>query len=168
MKEGVVDLEVHVSLHIALGQLCPMRKVYLKGARVGGGGGGEMNYTNADGGMGVTSSRLKNYNGSTSLNLCINQKLSFPIEVKDLPRASRVLFRLWGWRKKKKGGSGVDANSTNAVFLGWVACTVFDFKGDDDDDDDSDDDVPYVMKVQCTHASISLSFYLSLCLLHGV
>jgi hypothetical protein len=100
----------------------------------GGGGGGEMNYTNADGGVGVTSSRLKNYNGSTSLNLCINQKLSFPIEVKDLPRASRVLFRLWGWRKKKKSGAGVDANSTNAVFLGWVACTVFDFKGDDVDD----------------------------------
>ena len=55
------------------------------------------------------------------------------------------MFQIWGWKKKGKHLSmgkdsqyslwdtpvtyGASTNAPNAVFIGWAACTIFDFKG---------------------------------------
>jgi CRP-like cAMP-binding protein len=48
-------------------------------------------------------------------NLC--KEIVFDIDVRDLPRAARILFRISATKKKKKS------------ILGWAASPVFDFKG---------------------------------------
>ena len=56
--------------------------------------------------------------------MCVNLKnrIQFDILTKDLPRATRILFRVSGSRRRKGGFSP----------LGWAAAPVFDFKGNVD------------------------------------
>ncbi len=138
-KENLQNLELHVSLHLALGQLCSMRKLNINdqgntGAR------DRFNQEVAD-----TRKTTKVRSNASTIQLNINQTLQFDIPVRDLPRATRLLFQLWGWKKKGKHLSmgkesnfalwdspvtyGSATNAANAVFLGWAACTIFDFKG---------------------------------------
>mmetsp|Transcript_34230 Transcript_34230/g.75420 ORF Transcript_34230/g.75420 Transcript_34230/m.75420 type:complete len:1239 (+) Transcript_34230:443-4159(+) len=165
--EGLTQLEIHVSLHLALGQLCPLKKVHINDkssmsskdldrlAREN-----EAKFAKAaaerdrerererereneresewkqEGSVGRRPARRLTRGKSTyknNIHLNINQTLDFDIAVSDLPRATRVLFQLWGWKSKGRGkpDKNGDGNvlSPHAVFLGWAACTVFDFKG---------------------------------------
>jgi CRP-like cAMP-binding protein len=134
-REGLQNLEVHVSLHLALGQLCSMRKVNIndRGPAV----------DVSDSPASRRTAKVKLNNGTIQLN--VHQQIQFDIAVRDLPRAARLLFQIWGWKKKGKHLSmGKESNyslwdtpvtaspatnAPNAVFLGWAACTIFDFKG---------------------------------------
>lgn len=112
MKEGLVALELQVSLHLALTQLCESQKLVLDlptasptvtSNKSSGGGRGAI--------------------PSLSFNFSMHQRVTFGISVRDMPRAARILVKVTGY-KKKKGSSG-----SNKVSLGWAACVVFDFKG---------------------------------------
>jgi CRP-like cAMP-binding protein len=134
-KEALQNIEVHVSLHLALGQLCSMRKVNINDK------GPEVVVSDSPGSRRTTKVKLNR--GTILLN--VHQQIQFDIAVRDLPRASRLLFQIWGWKKKGKHLSmgkdsnyslwdtpvtfGAATNAPNAVFLGWAACTIFDFKG---------------------------------------
>ena len=134
-KEALQNLEIHVSLHLALGQLCSMKKVNINDQ-----GSGPPVVLDSPGRKITT---VKATQGT--IQLAVHQQLQFDIAVKDVPRASRLLFQLWGWRKKGKHLSmgresnyslwdspvvyGASTNAPNAVFIGWAACTIFDFKG---------------------------------------
>lgn len=133
-KEALQNLEIHVSLHLALGQLCSMRKVNINDKGPG-------NVSDSPGSSRTTKVKLTR----GTIQLGVHQQIQFDIAVRDLPRASRLLFQIWGWRKKGKHLSmskdsnyslwdspvtyGAATNAPNAVFLGWAACTIFDFKG---------------------------------------
>lgn len=140
-REALQNLEIHVSLHLALNQLCSMRKVNINDR-------GPADMLDSPGsrrgnGSPSTTKVIKAPRGT--IQLSVNQQIQFDIAVRDLPRASRLLFQLWGWRKKGKHLSmgkesnyslwdspvtyGPATNAPNAVFLGWAACTIFDFKG---------------------------------------
>lgn len=103
-KEGVTGIEVEVSLHLALNILCEPQKIIMEGTK-------------------PTSTKKT---GDVEFNLSGRQRLQFDIDVKDLPRATRVLFKIVGYKKKKAGQSSA---GLPRIFLGWAACTVFDFKG---------------------------------------
>ena len=138
-KEGLQNLEIHVSLHLALGQLCSMRKLNINDQ--GGSAGRDRNNHDIVDTRKVTKVKAQ----SSSILLHVHQPVQFDIPVRDLPRATRLLFQLWGWKKKGKHLSmgkestyslwdspvtyGSATNAANAVFLGWAACTIFDFKG---------------------------------------
>ena len=84
--------------------------------------------------------------------VAVRKRLTFDIAVSDVPRAARILIKLWGFKRKAKidssGGSSssgngsvgsgtwgvhssgiADAVAAGGVFLGWTASTIFDFKG---------------------------------------
>eukprot|EP01034_Spumella_vulgaris_P029242 gene29242-36259_t len=118
MKEGLTALEITVSLHLALNLLCEPRKVHQDIP-----GNTRQSVTI---GSSRQSSRLNSQGG---LMIQLRERLEFDIDVRDLPRATRILFRIAGHKKKKATGTSSAANSANRVCLGWVACTIFDFKG---------------------------------------
>jgi len=89
-KEGLNFVEVTLSLHLALNTLCETRTVVI------------------------------DLNAPSGTDIKMRRRIEFPISVRDLPRATRILFKLSG--KKRKGG-------TSSVPLGWAAATLFDFKG---------------------------------------
>lgn len=136
-KENLQNLEIHISLHLALGQLCSMRKVNINDHGATGG------RVEIDSPGGRRTTKVKVNRGTIQLN--VHQQVQFDIAVKDIPRATRILFQLWGWKKKGKALSmgkesnyslwdspvvyGASTNAPNAVFIGWAACTIFDFKG---------------------------------------
>lgn len=148
LSEGILSIEVHVSLHMALRELCPMKVVAVdlpilatgagdRGSRFGGGS--------------------YRYSGSPleDIFVPIRRRLCFDIEVSNIPRAARVLIKVFGLKKKASSSSNsssssssgsysngsADANSFSAeslanqvvlsggICMGWAACTVFDFKG---------------------------------------
>jgi len=139
-KENLQNLEIHVSLHLALGQLCSMRKLNINDQ----GGSGARDRNNNEVVDTRKFTKVKSVN-SNNIQLNVHQQVQFDIAVRDLPRATRLLFQLWGWKKKGKHMSmgkesnyslwdspvtyGAASNAANAVFLGWAACTIFDFKG---------------------------------------
>ena len=106
-KEGIVQLCVTISLHLALGQLCSeqviIRDVEATGAIMsikssksmttisGGGGGSDSNSS--------SSSSMRE-----PLYVRFNDDVFFDINVNDLPRATRILFRVAGKKKKPKTG----------------------------------------------------------------
>lgn len=100
LKENLVALELQVSLHLALTQLCEPRKVMLDLPVLKAGGRSSL----------------------PSLNFAMQERLEFDVSMRDLPRATRILVKLSGYRKKKSAGG-------LRVFLGWTACVAFDFKG---------------------------------------
>ncbi len=117
-KEGLTAVEITVSLHLALNMLCEPRKVHQdiparNGSTQQGGGNRDSTRVNSQGG----------------LQIQLRERLEFDIAVKDLPRATRILFRVAGHKKKKGSSAASAANSSARVSLGWVACTIFDFKG---------------------------------------
>jgi phosphatidylinositol-4,5-bisphosphate 3-kinase len=108
IKENLVALELQVSLHLALSQLCDAQKVFLdlpSGKPANGGGSG------------------RSATPSFSFNFSVHERVAFDVSVRDLPRATRVLVKVSGYKKKKGSAPG------NRILLGWVACVIFDFKG---------------------------------------
>jgi hypothetical protein len=121
-REGLVSVELQASLHLALSHLCDTRYALLDLA-------------------GSDRQQAQPVRRAASTHLTLEERMSFDISVRDLPRATRILFKLYGWRKKRAGassGSSATAasslasnSSSNAgrVALGWAACTLYDFKG---------------------------------------
>jgi len=115
-KEGLQFLEIKVSLHLALNMLCEAEVAWKDiPTRITPGSGSSRE-----------STRMNSQGG---LQIQFSERLEFGIEMKDLPRATRILFRIAGHKKKTKGGTASRENSAVRVPLGWVACTIFDFKG---------------------------------------
>jgi CRP-like cAMP-binding protein len=107
-REGLSVIEVQVSLFLALNQLCPSQSVFLD----------------------VNSRSPTRTNGSENeMQFSLRDKLSFAIDIKDLPRASRIMFKIVGYKKKRGMNPTPQQASNNRVFFGWAACTAFDFKG---------------------------------------
>jgi CRP-like cAMP-binding protein len=104
-KENLTSLELQVSLHFALQQLCEPRRVLLD--------------------LPAYSNNNNNNSDWRNFQFALQERLQFNIAVRDLPRATRILVKLSGYRKKKSSSS----SGNNRVFLGWVACVAFDFKG---------------------------------------
>lgn len=109
-REAVLSLEVHVSLHQALGELCWMRSVTVDlpvhassatEAAAGGSGSGVGNRS--------SSSSFKNSKVLSKeledIVVSIRKRLAFDILVSDVPRAARLLVKLWGFKKKAKSVS---------------------------------------------------------------
>jgi CRP-like cAMP-binding protein len=90
-------LEVTVSLHLALNVLCNPRSVIIELPVSGG-------------------------TSSDEINLTLRNRLIFNISTRDLPRATRILFRVGGSKKRKGPFSAI----------GWAAAPIFDFKGNMD------------------------------------
>lgn len=116
IKESVVGLELVVSLHLSLGKLCPPQSARfdLPPALFSG--------TKRKSGVRDV--------GEPTAFATIGERLVFDLAVRDLPRATRVLFRLVGLKKKGTTSIGSGSNSSNTIVpLGWAAATLFDFKG---------------------------------------
>jgi CRP-like cAMP-binding protein len=141
-KENLHNIELHVSLHLALGQLCSMRKININDQ--GNSAAKDRNQVEITDSAGHRrTTKVKLPGGTITLN--VHQQVQFDINVADVPRAARLLFQVWGWKKKGRAMSIKDTsnyslwdsptvynastNAPNAVFLGWAACTIFDFKG---------------------------------------
>ncbi len=106
-KEGISQISITISLHLALGQLCPQRTI--------------IRDLPVDSSSSSSSTKGKGRRmSSVSSHLRFHDEVVFDISVKDLPRAARILFRVGGLRKKPKGAP--------LMPLGWTAVTVFDFK----------------------------------------
>jgi CRP-like cAMP-binding protein len=109
---SVKYLELVVSLHLGVSQLCHSRSVIVEIPTPG-------SSTSPDG-KSTTSKRRKSLvatSGEMSLNL--RNRLIFNIATRDLPRAARILYRVGG-SKKKKGPYDP---------IGWAAAPIYDFKG---------------------------------------
>lgn len=117
-KEGLTGIEITVSLHLALNQLCEPRKIHQDiPSKV---------VSSNSAAPSRSSTRVNQHGG---LQIQLRERLEFNIAVRDLPRATRVLFRIAGHKKKKSSSASSSSNSAARVVLGWVACTIFDFKG---------------------------------------
>ena len=55
--------------------------------------------------------------------------MEFGIAVRDLPRATRILFKIVGRTLTRRKGPPPPSGPSSGVGLGWVAATLFDFKG---------------------------------------
>lgn len=106
-RENLTVLEIQVSLFLALTQLCPSQSVFL-----------DIN--------GRFSTRI---NGENEMQFNSRDRLTFDLDVKDLPRAARIMLKLIGYKKKRGLNPTPQQASNNRIFLGWAACTTFDFKG---------------------------------------
>lgn len=106
-KENLVALELQVSLHLALTQLCEAQKLML-----------DLPASSPT----ITSGKSSSSAASLNFNFSVHQRVTFDISVRDLPRAARILVKVAGYKKKK-------GSASSRVNLGWVACVVFDFKG---------------------------------------
>lgn len=106
-REGLTVIEVQVSLYLALTLLCSSQSVFLD-----------------------VNNRTPNRNSAESeMQFSIQERLKFGIEIKDLPRATRIMLKISGYKKKRGMNSTAQQAANNRVFLGWAACTAFDFKG---------------------------------------
>lgn len=98
-KENLLILELTVSLHLALTTLCSPKKIVLDLPQKG-----------------------TNNKGIPNINFSLQEKLIFDdIDVRNLPRATRIMVKLAGYKKKKM-------SEKSRLFLGWTACVAFDFK----------------------------------------
>lgn len=100
-RESLSTIEIQVSLHLALNVLCDNQKISIECRNI--------------------NNMKRNSLTDQDFQLA-NELLQFDIDVRDLPRATRILFKIIGYKKKK-------GKDENRVFLGWTACTAFDFKG---------------------------------------
>jgi hypothetical protein len=106
---SVKYLELVVSLHLGVSQLCHSRAVIVEIPIPGSG--------TSDGKVAKRRKSIVANCGEMSLNL--RNRLIFNIATRDLPRAARILYRVGG-SKKKKGPFEP---------IGWAAAPIFDFKG---------------------------------------
>lgn len=102
VREGIVSVEISVSLYLALCPLCEPQVLALP-----------------------LPKRLGEVVETSIVSLLINDRVTLGISVRDLPRAARILFRLGGRRRNSKA----KGDHRSLVPLGWTATTVFDFKG---------------------------------------
>lgn len=117
-KEGMAFLEVQVALFLAMTPLCEPVTLSVEVAPKASTRG--------------NSSRLvRNNDGQWVLSL--QERLSFNITVRDLPRATRALIKIYGCRRKRTSSStqlgAAATTSAGRIPLGWSACTLYDFKG---------------------------------------
>lgn len=105
-------LEVTISLNLALNTLCPPRVVYVDVP---------------EGGRRKKARKL----GEAGFAIHLANVVEFDIDVKDLPRACRVLFTVKGIKKKNLSQNSAERGNLaeDNVFLGWAAAPCFDFKG---------------------------------------
>lgn len=123
-KEGFNAIEFCASLHLALTPLCDLCSMVTDLSRP------------------PSKSTSKDDAGPLSWTLPLQDRLTFHIDVRDIPRATRVLCRLYGFRRKKSAGiagspsvtissaaTSSSATVPGRMLLGWAACTLYDFKG---------------------------------------
>jgi CRP-like cAMP-binding protein len=111
LRESIIVLEIQVSLHLALTLLCPPQNISIDAIpKIG---------SNAVGKKGSVD--------LSDIHFSVRERITFEINVRDVPRAARILFKIIGYKKKKVSGSSSSSNPK--TFIGWAACTVFDFKG---------------------------------------
>jgi hypothetical protein len=104
-RENIVQLTVCVSLHLALGQLCP-EKTIVRDLELSS--------------LTSSSSSSSRNVGNSPMQVRFHDDIVFDINMSDLPRATRILFRILGRKKKPK--------QAPLVPIGWAASTLFDFK----------------------------------------
>lgn len=105
-------LEVTISLDLALNTLCPPRVVYVDVP---------------EGGRRKKARKL----GEAGFAIHLSNVAEFEVDVKDLPRACRILFTVRGIKKKNLALNSPETGNSaeDNVFLGWAAQPCFDFKG---------------------------------------
>jgi CRP-like cAMP-binding protein len=114
-KERMVELEISVSIHFALQTLSGPKKCF------------------------VDVPEDANVKSLHVLPISLNFQQQFLIKVRDLPRATRVLFRVGARKKKDK--------KSQLIPIGWAAANVFDFMASMEDSFelnlfDGDNEVP--------------------------
>lgn len=102
---SVKFIEIVVSLHVAVSQLCYPRAVVVE-------------VPTSESGMGVHR-RKSMVTNSGEMALSLRNRLIFNVSTRDLPRSARILYRVSGGKKRKGPFTPI----------GWAAAPIFDFKG---------------------------------------
>lgn len=97
-------LTITASLHLALNSLCASR---------------------------TTTIPLPAGQSTHAITVPLSSRMIFDISTKDLPRATRILFQLYGSKKPPVSSNGRRNSSSSAtpIPIGWAASPIFDFKG---------------------------------------
>eukprot|EP01038_Epipyxis_sp_PR26KG_P005716 gene5716-7889_t len=137
-KEGIVSLEIVISLHLSLSRLSTSKRISIDLTQ-----------------LHPTSGTQNNSNILSNIQLQLRKRLDFDILMKDVPRATRVLFRLFGSKTRMKKSSIINngnissmnsnnnslnviavnaptsgpSNPSTFVSLAWTAAAIFDIKG---------------------------------------
>lgn len=120
-KENFERMEVEVSLFLALTLLCEPKKIHVDSMYLPRGSSQKNKIR-------TTRSTSKN-NREAEFQLPIKERLVFNIDVRDLPRATRVMFKIIGYKKKSNSLIPPSSNNSLRIPIGWAACIPFDFKG---------------------------------------
>lgn len=112
LRESITTLEIQVSIYLALNLLCPPQNISIDALpKIGNPGSGKKGSVDL-----------------SDIHFSVRERITFGINLRDLPRAARILFKIVG-HKKKKSASSSSGNNPSRVFIGWAAATIFDFKG---------------------------------------
>jgi len=105
-KEGYNLIEINATLYLSINQLCAPKSIFVPLSK--------------DNPSSIVLSRINGDN-----------RITFDMQVRDLPRACRIMFRIVCKKSVSKVmlGSTATSAANSGISLGWAAANVFDFKG---------------------------------------